>query len=324
MRALWAVVILAAAASPAAARDPLLGLPIDCTLGDTCFIQNFVDADGGPGAADFTCGLMSYDGHKGTDFALPSHMDALDGVAVLAAAPGVVKGTRDGVSDSWFSTTADFPDGQDCGNGVVIDHGGGWETQYCHLKNGSVTVRQGQRVGMGAELGLTGMSGNTQFPHLHLSVRHEGQVVDPFNTDAITTCGEVGDDQLWQTPPNYVPGGLIQAGFSFGVPGYDLVKFGKAHAPRLPADAPGLVLWGHLFGGRAGDVLHMTIEGPAGTFSDKRITLDKAQAQAMRATGRKLHVDNRMAGDYTGHVELFRAGALLDRITVTTTLIAAP
>jgi murein DD-endopeptidase len=32
---------------------------------------------------------------------------------------------------------------------VVIDHGGGWETQYCHLREGSVLVRPDETLDAG-------------------------------------------------------------------------------------------------------------------------------------------------------------------------------
>ena len=323
MRLRWVPVwacVFAAAASPAAARDPLLGLPIDCSLGADCYIQNYVDADGGPGAADFTCGGLSYDGHKGTDFALRSHVAAEAGVDVLAAAPGVVRAVRDGVPDHWRDAPMAFPDGQDCGNGLVIDHGGGWETQYCHLRKGSLAVQKGQRVAMGAVLGQVGMSGRTEFPHLHLSIRNAGAVVDPFNTDGIITCGEAGDDQLWQDAISYQPGGLIQAGFAPGVPDFGPIKWGEAHAVDLPAEAPALVLWAHMFGARAGDRIRLLIEGPEGVFSDKTVKIDAPKAQLFRASGRKLHSDNRLPGTYTGTVILLRNGAEVDRVVTTTTL----
>jgi murein DD-endopeptidase MepM/ murein hydrolase activator NlpD len=114
--------LLMALASPAGAFE--LAFPAGCTLGQDCYIQQYHDHDPGPEATDYTCGPLSYDGHDGTDIALPTRADMAAGVAVLAAAPGVVKGLRDGVADA-----APFPTGQDCGNGVVIDHGNGWETQ---------------------------------------------------------------------------------------------------------------------------------------------------------------------------------------------------
>ena len=87
----------------------------------------------GPAATDFTCGPLSYDGHDGTDIALPTRAAMAEGVAVLAAAPGTVTGIRDGIADF-----APVIQGKECGNGVVIDHGAGWVTQYCHLRQGSV------------------------------------------------------------------------------------------------------------------------------------------------------------------------------------------
>ena len=80
-----AALLLPVLAAPAAA-DPTLSLPIDCVLGETCHIQQFVDRDPGPGAGDFRCGGLSYDGHKGTDFAIPTLADMARGVAVLASA----------------------------------------------------------------------------------------------------------------------------------------------------------------------------------------------------------------------------------------------
>ena len=63
-------------------------IPVDCALGETCFVQNFVDTDSGPGAADFTCGFLTYDGHKGVDIRILDLKMMADGVPVLAAAGG--------------------------------------------------------------------------------------------------------------------------------------------------------------------------------------------------------------------------------------------
>ena len=62
------IALLITCATPAVAQDLHLGLPIDCTLGDTCYIQNYVDTDPSEEALDFQCGSLTYDGHKGTDF----------------------------------------------------------------------------------------------------------------------------------------------------------------------------------------------------------------------------------------------------------------
>ena len=97
---------------------------------------------------DFGCGRQTYDGHKGTDFAIPDEQAMARGVNVLAAQGGTVLRVRDGVVDRRIQTEADKKtvEGTECGNGVVIDHssipnGAGWETQYCHLRQGSVQVK---------------------------------------------------------------------------------------------------------------------------------------------------------------------------------------
>lgn len=293
--------------------DLTLGLPIDCALGDSCYIQQYVDADPGPGAQDYHCGSLSYDGHKGTDFALPSLAAMRAGVDVLAAAPGTVTALRDGMADRIASPETDAEiAGRECGNGVVIDHGDGWETQYCHLKSGSVTVREGQEIAEGAVLGQVGLSGQTQFPHVHLSVRHDGQVIDPFAPDA-TTCGAAPATDLWQDSPPYVPGGLIAAGFATRVPAYTAVKDGTAAETGLTRSAPALVLFGYAYGGRQGDVVEITINGPRGQVIRHSEGLERNRAQLFRAAGKRQPTGGWPAGRYIGIVELIRGGQVIDR-----------
>jgi murein DD-endopeptidase MepM/ murein hydrolase activator NlpD len=63
------------------------------------------------------------------------------------------------------------------GNVVVLVHGGGVATAYFHLSK--VSVKQGDEVAAGDEIGLAGHTGRTTGPHLHLSVRVSGGFVDP-------------------------------------------------------------------------------------------------------------------------------------------------
>jgi hypothetical protein len=78
-------------AGPALAQFELQW-PVDCILGQDCFIQQFADHDAGAGAKDFSCGGATYDGHDGTDIRLRTTADAAKGVNVLAARGGVVTG----------------------------------------------------------------------------------------------------------------------------------------------------------------------------------------------------------------------------------------
>lgn len=313
MRILALLILIA---SPALARDPILNPPIDCDLTQGCYIPRYVDVDPSPGATDYACGTLTGDGHKGTDFAVPSRAAMEAGVPVHPAAPGTVRRIRDGEPDTGVSDeTRASIEGKECGNGVVVSHGGGWETQYCHLKNGSIRVEPGQRVGTSAILGEVGLSGKTTFPHVHLSLRKDGAVVDPFAPDAQAQCGLRADTGLWQKAPPYRPGGLIALGFWDGIPDYAKVRAGTAGAEALPADAPALVVWAFAFGGRPGDKVALTISGPGGEVISETVALDTSQALYFRAIGRRAPPEGWPAGPYDGTATLLRNGAPLESRT---------
>ena len=75
------------------------------------------------------------------------------------------------------------------GNFAVVEYdradGAKWRVSYCHLD--SVAVRQGDTVNAGQKLGVSGNTGNSTGPHLHLTVRHQAagsaefKTVDPLN-----------------------------------------------------------------------------------------------------------------------------------------------
>lgn len=267
----WFATSLPFAALPAAAKaePPALDVPVRCRVGEECFVQNYVDSDPGPGAQDFTCGRLTYDGHKGTDFRVPDLGAMRRGVDVVAAAPGVVARVRDGVEDVSIRQTGGAPAGREAGNAVVVDHGGGWETQYSHLRRGSLAVKPGDRVETGAPLGQIGLSGNTEFPHVDFAVRHDGRVVDPFvGETAPAACGSPAADSLWKPEAQktlaYRPSGLLGAGFAAEPPKAEKARDGAYGAARLPADAPTLGVWAEFFGGREGDRMTIQVTGPDG------------------------------------------------------------
>lgn len=315
------LIAAALAAGPLGAQTLELVLPLDCELGDTCYIQRYVDRDPGPGAVDFMCGDLVGDGHRGTDIALPSLAAMEAGVDVLAAAPGTVGGIRDGMPDVSADDPGATPYGnRNCGNGVVITHAGGWETQYCHLKRGSVTVAPGDEVSAGDVLGEVGLSGETTFPHVHLSVRRDGEVVDPFAPDG-TGCETASGTALWADPPEYQPGGLIAVGFADGIPEFDAIEAGTETRSALPADAPALVVWAYLFGGRAEDVVRLSIAGPEGDVIAEDVVLERAQPQLFRAVGRRTPDGGWPAGAYEASAILLRDGAEVDRRGARITLV---
>ncbi len=305
-------------ACPAWAGD--LIFPADCDLGRDCFIQQYVDRNPGPGVADFTCGPPTYDGHRGTDIRLIDEAAMRAGVDVLAAAPGRVKGIRDDMVDHAQGTPG-APDlgGRDCGNGVLIQRDDGWRFQYCHLRQGSVVVRKGQRVEAGQVIGQIGLSGRTQFPHVHLTIRdHAGRVIDPFDARQQDEACSLRDRRsLWRDldARDYQAGGPLAAGFHDAIPDYADVRAGTADlAPGR--EAPALVFWAHFFGLRAGDEITLRLTGPSGeVIAEDRAILTKNRAREFRAAGRKRRGTSWMAGTYTGRADLRRGGSVVATIS---------
>jgi hypothetical protein len=236
-------------------------------------------------------------------------------VDVVAAAAGVVGATRDGVVDAIQGVPgAPNVTGRECGNGVLISHGDGWETQYCHMAQGSVVVEEGEEVAAGTALGRVGYSGDAQFPHLHLTVRHDREELDPFAPDTPSACGNLPARTLWAEPVPFPKGGITDAGFATAVPTYADVRAGTAD--RTPAPGQPLVLFGLLFGARAGDELRLVILGPgdAAVFDDVE-PLSRTQALLFRAAGLQSPDNGWPAGTYQGTVSLLREGQEVDRLT---------
>lgn len=315
--ALGAAFLLCGQASPAhAASDaPSLALPVDCVPGETCWIAKFVDLDPGPGVRDYACEGRANDAHSGVDIALRD-LRAMDaGVAVVAAAAGTVLRTRDGVPDlNVRETGPEKVKMGECGNGVIVDHGNKWQTQYCHMRQGSIAVKPGQKIAAGEKLGLVGMSGSSEFPHLHFSVTHAGKTMDPFvGTDGRadgTDCG-VGKAPLWNAAAldalAYTPAAIYNAGFSAAPPSDDEMRSGSLRALEIDPAAPAFILWTEIFGVEAGDSLHMRLTGPGGEVLVESTTpLETRLARRFQFIGKKRRAAAWPAGDYRGDITLTR------------------
>ncbi len=95
--------------------------------------------------------------HAGVDLGTPV------GTPVRAVAAGLVRrASHDGVN----------------GSVVVLDHGRGVVTLYCH--NDALLVHDGQRVQRGQIISHSGNTGRSTGPHLHYQLDLAGRAVDPL------------------------------------------------------------------------------------------------------------------------------------------------
>ncbi|WP_432993514.1 M23 family metallopeptidase [Dactylosporangium sp. CA-233914] len=120
----------------------------------------------------FPCGevwtLTTYPGHDDYDIDFFAASGPTGGRTVLASAAGTVQ---------WAGWSATLVDGRPAppgssgtrgglGYGVVLDHGGGWFSEYGHLA-ADPQVRTGEHVERGRLLGVVGHTGSTSVDHLH-------------------------------------------------------------------------------------------------------------------------------------------------------------
>lgn len=296
-------------AVPAIAEEPLqLAFPLDCKIGTSCYVEDYVDLDTTRGKqADFACGINTRDGHKGTDIALLSFDAIATGVTVSAAAPGQVTRIRDGMADDRLMRGVTAQNA--CGNAILVDHHDGWQTLYCHLRKGSITVSEGDLVQSGDPMAKVGLSGMTNHPHLHLQVMKNGQVVDPFHPEANGQCGTPGRD-LWQDAPPYTETGLITAGFADHMPTLATVRDGSARAQAGAPELP-LVVYAYIGHAKDGDLLTLSADGPGGEVFRRDILLKSPQKALFQGFGRKAPDQGWPTGDYLGEALLTRNGEVI-------------
>lgn len=94
--------------------------------------------------------------HSGVDMGAPS------GTPILAVADGVVESSGELGN---------------CGNGIRINHSGGYMSVYCHASK--LEVKSGQSVKSGQTIALVGSTGMSTGTHLHLGMKKDGEWIDP-------------------------------------------------------------------------------------------------------------------------------------------------
>ncbi|PCI64319.1 MAG: peptidase M23 [Kordiimonadales bacterium] len=272
-----------------ASQSPEFLSPLACNLGEDCWIARYADrGEKDDKRLDYTCGRRTQEGHKGTDFVIADRGRMQRGVDVVAVAAGKVLRVRTTMTDNIVGKIdAEAIKGRFCGNAVVMAHADGYETQYCHMKQGSVTVKPGDEITAGRKIGEVGMSGFTEYPHVHLNVRRDGEMVDPFDGNSNkTACDATADGSLWRVQPKYKDTTLLPLTFLAAKP--TKASRWEPQQQAISAQAPALILSARAFNARKGDRWLFKIYRPDGTlFIDYGVAQKKGRQIAVQFAGKK-------------------------------------
>jgi murein DD-endopeptidase MepM/ murein hydrolase activator NlpD len=305
----------ATAQSAAEVPPPEFGFPARCRIGWDCWYMAYADLTPGAGYTDFLGGVRTYEEHRGTDIA---PLDPGASVDVLAAAPGKVIGTRDGLDDTPMRVRAADRDAARCGNGVRIDHGRGWTTQYCHMAKGSIAVKTGDLVPRGTLLGRIGSSGWSELPHLHFQVARGNQLYDPFagrfvmeeggNPTVPLAVRPVWSDRANTPDETYESVVVRRVGLTTAVPEKLTAKF-DGYPVTAAANPDALVGFAILFGVPAGTRIGIEIRGPDGALIHAGgREAERSVAEFFSFSGKKRGGQDWGPGDYVARFEISGVG----------------
>lgn len=288
-----------------------LQLPVKCDMGNDCWLINYVDNDPTENWQDFSGGKRTYDGHKGTDIAIQNLQKMKKGVDVLAAADGTVITVRDGILDmnSLLNKVLDLEKFA-CGNRVAIAHQDGWITDYCHLKKGSVMVKKGNIVKAGQKIGTVGLSGLTEFPHLHFCVMKHDNFFDPF-TGQHRYLKKKPFSPLWQAVimDSFQKSLkiLLNVGVGSEIPDWTTIKKNQYGSTSFDVQPSMILAWADLVHVKKNDSLEFHILGPdEKLFLDNKIKINKANVKKYLYIGKKRPAGGFMKGFYKGVIKFTR------------------
>lgn len=317
MSGVFFLIFLSFAAKIALAQD--MAFPLVCEPGQSCWIINYPDINGEDGKAqDYTCGPGATDGDSFLRLGLSDVQTISLSPFVLAAQNGVVKDASDGVADRVIASRAQLPTGTaNCGNGIVIDHGMGLQTAYCHLRKGSLKVKKGDRVVKGQVIATAGQSGLASWPQLGFAILKSGYMVDPVTGNTTQEGCGFKERPVIALPPlfmSYQPAAIVTMGFSIDPVTREQMAIGKA--PRFAVmnrEERTINLWAMALGIHTGDEVEIRIRDPRGrTFQNQTFVAD--------ADYERLPINVSRARGYVG----WRQGTYVGEVKVTRTVANRP
>ncbi|MEH6633634.1 MAG: M23 family metallopeptidase [Halopseudomonas aestusnigri] len=291
-----------------------LSFPLDCTPNKNCFVQKYVDMAQGKNQTDYRCGSLSNDGHKGTDIRLLNIASMEKGVAVLAAADGKVIDARDYMPDvSSILVSDQAVRSRGYGNLVTLQHADGTVTVYAHMKRGSLLVTKGEYVNKSQHLGMVGLSGLTEFPHLHFEVVRGNRRLDPFSGGYQETGCVSDPEPLWTDEVTaqltYQQSRIVHFGFSDQPLSRHAMEYGLLAEKKLPRKAKNIILNVYVIGIQAGDrwVMQITKNGKVTPFVKADDIYGNTKFIVEQYIGKAGKGRMWEPGTYTGEYKLYRS-----------------
>jgi len=325
--AIATVIILCA---PWSAYAIELSFPLDCSLHKDCFIQRYVDMAPQSltyGARDYRCRPTSSTRHQGTDIRLSNMVDIQRNISVRAAANGTVIAVRNKFTDipARFNINLDKKDV--CGNAVIIDHGEGWQSVYCHLRQNSISVKKGDNVSAGTTIAQIGISGQSNFPHLHFQVNYYDIPVDPFSGKTLRTgCSPDNTIKagLWSKKAHEHIGtddttsAILNHGFSNHAPSITEARGGIYNHDTMSFTGNKLYLWTEIMNPMKGNTLRLEITSPDNRTKFKDYTLNKTTDIRFEDISFPRPESGWISGKYTGQISLLQNNRVIIQRTTHT------
>lgn len=274
-----------------------LQFPVACKPMQNCWITNHVDLNTRTGVIeDYMCGVKTYDNSPATHISLGTSNAQDKNVPVIAAASGTVILARD--------------IGQECGTRVVINHGKGWHTSYCHLNPETLFVQQGMTVEQGQILGIVGTSGQTNWPRLSFVVTRNNMIFDPFSGRSELEGCLPNANPMWigGMNPFYEPANVTRVGFTVGhLSNRDIASGALPAAAQILNETPQLSLWAMMLNIKKDDVIEMLIVKPSGeVLNETKITASRDQVTYPLYLSTNRGLERWKPGLYTGKITITR------------------
>ena len=114
------------------------------------------------------------------------------GATIHAAADGEVYSVNDGFLDNPLGRWTDFHSA----NTVCIRHAHGEYTVYGHLRNGSIVVKEGDKVKAGDVIARGGNSGSSGWPHMHWAMYDRDGIGLPVTFSDFTEVSRGGEKKI--------------------------------------------------------------------------------------------------------------------------------